>query len=155
MAAAGHTIRGSIAALTKNLDFTSQQYISLPIGMLLIMAAFFADPRSKSKRYETIIFVIVTSSEIPAFIWVLTIDDSNVYNIVSPLCRVVVWCLLFRGGLRILEKVATFDDERVSKFIKESVLANIGHNFTGILFVTFKSLNCVKEERDLTACYNR
>ena len=63
-----------------------------------------------------------------------------------------VWQIAFAFALKGRATVAALTDANLTKFLLESVIENMMKNVAGMLFVTFRGLNCVMETRSLKEC---
>jgi len=153
VASSAHAVWALIDAVTLDETGISITFALLPFVGLLFGVAFMSDPRSGNNKFEKILFTSFTGSELPAIIW--NVRNGNVGGAVFNVFRFVGWLVLLHFGLKFRDKVAALRDVDLSKFLLESMLKNATQNISGMLFVTFRALNCVMETRSFEACSDK
>jgi len=142
-------VLGILSAVTKDRYYSTLQLMLIPFVTLLFFPAFFADPRSQSATFEKVLFASFTASEIPLVVYNIRIGT---HFPAITLTRFCIWGLCLVYGLSWRRKIANLPDEELSNFFLNSVLKNVIKNITGMLFVTFRSLNCVIENMSFRVC---
>jgi len=147
-----YSVLGFIQSATLNTAFGSVMSIIFPFTLLLFVVALITDPRSKSVRFEAAAFVSFIMSEVAAFIFALRMENTNAAY--QSIGQFLTWWVAFYFALSARKKVASLGDAQLSTFFLDSVLKNIISNIAGMLFVTFRAVNCVMESRSLAKCSN-
>jgi len=132
--------------------FTEWQTLCQSASVALFIFSFMSNPREKDRKFIFLLFAAYVSSEL-----IYTshhIYTGNHKKATSHTTRFFLWSGLFIVGLRFRERVANLSDERLGKFIMESLMKNFLNASLGILFVSFRSLNCVFETGSIEMCEN-
>ena len=141
--------------LTNDDTYSVISMCIFPICALLYIVAFLSKPRRTDGPYMLFFFANFGSfvaSEIPLLILQWRLGNRKV--LFTTGLRVVVWSLLLKYGIKFRAQVAALSDDALSRFLLENVLKNATATITPILFVTFKTLNCVMENASFEACQN-
>jgi len=138
-----HTMWSILGAVTLNKDWESIQYFMVPFGTLLFGIAFISDPNSGEKRFEKIIYFCFVAAVVPEFAKELQLG--SVKEAIFAVVWIIMLFVLGHFGLKFREMVAALNDEDLNAFMLEILLKNATRGISGMLFVTFKALNCIIE----------
>lgn len=147
-----HTALGTLGATTLDHTYGDVQYLLVPFTVLFGALGFMSDPRSGKKIYEITLILILVVGQIPSFCFSLQQGSNLKAGIHLMIC--VAICMVAPFGFMVREKMAALKDVDLNNFFLKSVLENSWKNISGMLFVGFKALNCVMENRSFEACDN-
>jgi len=154
IASCTHTMWSILEAGIGDETFMLIKFILLPFVTFFVISAFISDPKSGKKRFEVILFLTFASASVPEF--TLDIRDGNAERAVFVfVTKLIGYSVMVHYGFKFREKVTALSPKALSKFLLESVLKNAMQNISGMLFVTFRVLNCVMEETLLEKCANK
>ena len=128
------------------------QHIMIPFAGLSFVIAFVGDPRNVRAAFEKALFATWVCADLP--ILVLDISESHTMGLIGFPCKLFGWLALYKYGQKFRSKVAAKIDSDLSKFLQGALLKTSLTNLSGMMFVIFKSLNCVLETGSLAACAN-
>ena len=145
-----HTLWSVLRAVTLDEGFGLIQPIMLPFTILLFVVAFIADPKSGERRFEVVLFLSFSAAEILEVVW--SIRTGSMGNLILVITRAISWCVLIHLGLKARKLIAAMEDDDLSNFLSVALLENVIQKMTGMLFVTFKALNCIMETGSFKVC---
>jgi len=148
-----HTMWSVLYTVTMDETFDYMQTIMLPFTLLIFGVTFFGDPKSGEKRFEVILVLCFAAAEVTVFVR-NAIVGSATGAIISVVRGIVWWCLVYLG-FKLRAIVSALQDEDLSNCLLNSALNNATQSISGMLFVTFKALNCAMETRSLESCRDK
>ena len=140
----------TLGAITLEKNYSAFASIIFPFVLLTFIVALLSNPREQKKAFGAVLFVAFASAELPTVVWNVRIGSTagGIDNVV----RLLGWVLLSHFGGQIRKKIGQKTDEELSNFFLDSLLSNLFNILLGILFVTFRSMNCVVAETSLEMC---
>ena len=148
----GYASLGVMLAMTLKRRYASMQHMLAPFMGLSLVVDGIADPRAKSSCTRYVAYLGLMLSEVPSSIYQIRIGV--VLGVFGSLFRVAVFCLLLKFANRFRRRLSNLDDSDLSNFFLETVLKNVTSNITAMLFVTFRSTNCVISKNSFSSCRN-
>jgi len=143
---------GVVFASTEISSLGNIQAICLPFVTCTFFLGLFADPRSGKRRFEVCLFCAFAFEEVT--LTVRCLFEGQVGYAFSHITRGACWCLLFHFLMKWRERLSLLGDQELSNFFLNFMLKNMLKNLTGMLFVTFRALNCVSESGGVEECRN-
>jgi len=122
----------------------------LPYSQLTFVIAFSSNPRSPLIFWERLTFLLFLGAEIPSMLYHWRVGNKSRASTLLPI--IILWTTVFHFAKRVRKKFATLSDAHLSKFLLETVLGGSIKSVTAMMFVTFRSLNCVAENSSFEDC---